>query len=250
MTLGNGRHPERELCEARASVPAAKSWKSHSSRSNPTAKSGCHAQQSGQAQRVVADGAGAVDRAAGRRRSRRRRAMRDSAAGRPRVFRRARPARDHRSDRRRARVALRPVYADHAHDSRAVAAGDRPGAGHRHGGRLPVGRHVRLDRGGRRSQLRHAGHQDRAVLLHAGRGRFARHQPQEGDGNAAHGRARAGPRSRADRPGQSRGAARTVGRRRRWRWRRRSPPPARTPSGWARKPSTIRWRSTSSRPTR
>ena len=53
----------------------------------------------------------------------------------------------------------------------SVAAGDRPGARAGHRRRLPVGGHLRPGRRRRRSQLRHAWHQDRPVLFDAGRGR-------------------------------------------------------------------------------
>ena len=64
--------------------------------------------------------------------------------------------RDRRRHRRGPRVAVRAVFANDADHSRPVAAGDCPGARPGHGGRLPVGGHLRSDRGGRGSQLRHA----------------------------------------------------------------------------------------------
>ena len=128
-----------------------------------------------QAQRALARGAGPIDRAAGRGRSRGRDQVRDPAGRRARC---SAPgticARSSTRATPSASRCSRLCTQDHANDSRSVAAGDRRGAGHGHGGRLPVGRHLRPGRGGRRGQLRHAGHQDRSVLLHAGRGPVAR----------------------------------------------------------------------------
>ncbi len=65
---------------------------------------------------------------------------------------------------------FRQCGADDDCDHPAAAAGDRPRARHRHGGRLPAGGELRPGGGRRHGAFRRIGHQRRPVLLDAGGG--------------------------------------------------------------------------------
>ena len=167
-----------------------------------------------QAQRAVARRAGPVDRAAAKRpRPTAEVQVRDPAGRGTGVQRRARPERDRRGDRRRARESLFALCSQTMLTIRGLS--------------LPVIAEVQ-------GLATAAGCQLAAtcdLIVAAEEASFATPGikiglfcstpavalsravgPEEGDGDAAHGRADLGPRGRAHRPGQSRRAARAIGR--------------------------------------
>ena len=84
---------------------------------------------------------------------------------------------------------LRRLLGADGDDPGDPAAGDRAGARHRHRRRLPARRDLRPRRRRRGGALRHAGRQDRPLLLDADGRAQPRGRAQEGDGDAADRRA-------------------------------------------------------------
>ena len=134
-----------------------------------------------------------------RRRHRRRRAG---------LLRRARSARTaQRPEPGGLRTHLRLLRRADAADRGLAEAGHRRNSRHRHGGRLPAGRHLRSRRRRRGCAVRDAGGQYRAVLLDPDGRADPRRRAQAGDGDAADRRAdrrRDGEGDRAGQPGRAR----------------------------------------------
>ena len=142
-----------------------------------------------------------------------------------------------------------PVRQADARHRALPQAGDRGRAGHGAGRGLPARRHLRSGGCGGGGDLLHAGRQHRAVLLHAHGGAVAQRVAQAGDGDAAAGRAAAGPRGGRVRPRQPRGAGRPGDGRGAGVRGQRSPPSRRRRSPSARRRSTARSRCRSPTPT-
>ena len=97
-----------------------------------------------------------------------------------------RPERDDRPRRCLLPAPLRRLHRADGDDPPPPAAGDRQGARHRHGRRLPARRRLRPRRRRRQRALRHARRQDRPVLLDADGPALARDRPQARARDAAH----------------------------------------------------------------